>query len=163
MADIGLLSTTVLYKGSFTIPVRDALLKTNVAEDITYTSVDTAGRFTGSNIQNKITFLGNKPTMSISGSTFKDPMLILGNYDMTPRGTVSGTVSINSLGPVERLLRLYHRDTGKLLSETRSSAEGNYKFETHLSLDTPYYILCFNENSEDFNTLVQDWIVPDEE
>jgi hypothetical protein len=120
------------------------------------------GRLTGNGIKNTPTFtINNRPQVSFFGSTMQENLLMHGDWQMEQRGFVTGHVTKKGINPVSRMLRLYHRDTGKLLSETWSDVTGHYTFETSVSLTTPYYIVCFNENNLDFNTIVHDWIIPE--
>lgn len=116
----------------------------------------------GDTVRNRPVFtINNRPQVSFFGSTLQEDLLRHGLWDMEQRGRVTGRVTKKGVNPVIRKLRLYHRDTGKLLSETWSDVDGYYTFETSVSLTVPYYVVCFNESNLDFNTIVHDWIVPE--
>lgn len=105
--------------------------------------------------------INNRPQVSFCGSMLLEDILIHGSWNMEERGYVTGTVTYKST-PVHRTLRLYHRDSGKLLSTTTSSyVSGEYIFDLPLGMDIKYFVVCFNDNNVDLNSIVHDWVVPE--
>lgn len=78
------------------------------------------------------------------------------------RGYVTGIVTLKNTIPLVRLLRLYHRDTGRLIDSTWSTVSGTYRFAASISLTDPYYVVCLNDGETDYNTILHDWVVPDQ-
>lgn len=150
----------------------------NIKPPLVYNFPDFRGyklvsRLTGDSIYNKPIINKGRPQLTFRGATVHEDMLIskmtnheqkqLVPYDMEPRGYVAGRVTIKNVTPVIRMLRLYHRSTGKLIDTTWSDNDGNYRFSTPISLITPYYVVCFNESNLDYVSLIHDWIEPDTE
>lgn len=72
---------------------------------------------------------------------------------------ISGTVS--ELGtPVARTVRAYRRDTGALIGETVSAADGTFSIDTSGYTGECYVIALDDNAGVDYNAKVFDRIVP---
>jgi hypothetical protein len=61
-----------------------------------------------------------------------------------PGTYISGHITEDGLPSIKRL-RLYDKDTGQLIAETFSAADGSYRFD-EVSTDNKYYIVAFDED-----------------
>ena len=103
----------------------------------------------------------NRPRLSCFGSMLIEDLLIHDSWGMEERGYVTGVVTFRAV-PVQRTLRLYHRDSGKLLSTSISDpVSGEYTFDLPLGMDYNYFVICFNDGNVDFNSIVHDWVIPE--
>lgn len=105
--------------------------------------------------------INNRPQLSCFGSLLIEDLLIHDSWNMEERGYVTGVVTFRSV-PVQRTLRLYHRDSGNLLSTSISDpVSGEYTFDLPLGMDYNYFVICFNDGNVDFNSIVHDWVIPE--
>lgn len=56
------------------------------------------------------------------------------------------------------LVRLFHRNSGILVSEKDSDLQGGYYFKG-LKADVAYFVVAFDKNKQ-FNAVIQDNVVP---
>ena len=142
-------------------------------EESTHTLANQVFTLTGDSVYNKPRYKGS--LVNFYGMTVTETKLIRDwtgfeqiQYNYTnpnsweERGYVTGQVTLKNTTPLVRLLRLYHRDTGRLIDSTWSTVSGTYRFSASISLTDPYYVVCLNDGETDYNTIVHDWVVPDQ-
>jgi hypothetical protein len=66
---------------------------------------------------------------------------------------------LNISNPVSRLVRLYNRSTGELVSSTTSNLSGYYYLETPYN-DDHYIIALDDETGTQYNLVALDWMTP---
>lgn len=59
--------------------------------------------------------------------------------------------------PKSKLVRIYSRNSGSLLKQIKSDADGSYK--VHLPYDASYLVVAVDSNKV-FNAVIQDNVVP---
>ncbi|MCK4529351.1 hypothetical protein KAW18_18460 [candidate division WOR-3 bacterium] len=83
-------------------------------------------------------------------------------YTFSNRFLYEGYVTENG-DPVSRIVRLYYRDTGELIDSTTSSG-GNGYYSLDTTANDEHFIIAFDDEAgEDYNSLILDRLLPNEE
>jgi hypothetical protein len=98
-----------------------------------------------------------------TSSSPKSSIAIKGIKAVSPQdfagfGRIYGTVTETTL-PISCLLRLYDNSSGALVSETKSDANGQYKFE-NLKMSKTYTLVAYDP-TKNFNSIIRDLIKPE--
>jgi len=95
------------------------------------------------------------------GDTYTNPNNIINadfNYDITYQ--ISGIVKYNDVVSINNIVRLYDRQTGRLIAETISDASGLYVFD-NLGDNNLKYVICLDKsNPISYNALIIDRLIP---
>ena len=138
-----------------------------------------AAFYSGSDVQVGSTVSGvNSGTSAISTANLPTPSGInynwyvtvtsSGNEDTSPTYTFSnrflygGYITEND-NPVNRVVRLYYRDTGELIDSTTSSGVDGYYSLDAITNDEHFIIAFDDEAGEDYNSLILDRLLPNGE
>ena len=82
-------------------------------------------------------------------------------YTFSNRFLYEGYVTEND-NPVNRIVRLYYRDTGELIDSTTSSGDGGY-YSLDTTINDEHFIVAFDDEAgEDYNSLILDRLLPNE-
>ena len=83
-------------------------------------------------------------------------------YTFSNRFLYEGYVTEND-NPVNRMVRLYYRNTGELIDSTTSSG-GNGYYRLDATANDEHFIVAFDDEAgEDYNSLILDRLLPNEE
>lgn len=77
------------------------------------------------------------------------------------RYVVEGKVTVLGAAAPERMVRLYDRQSGELIDQTKTDTNGNYKFTTYVSGDHKYYVIAFDDmDAPELQAVVHDALIP---
>jgi hypothetical protein len=71
-------------------------------------------------------------------------------------GSLSGTLKISNVAQANRLIRLYYRPNGKVVSQTYSASDGTFSFSGLDPTDTGNYFAIAFLDDAGYNALVFD-------
>ena len=74
---------------------------------------------------------------------------------------LAGTVKNEGVNYADRVLRLYDRDSGKLIGETKSDNLGQWEFPQGLFENSKYYVIAFDDmNAPVLQAVIHDALIP---
>jgi hypothetical protein len=96
--------------------------------------------------------------MAVQCAIIKRRLATYNAYD-GGRYKISSVVSRLGIPGVYRVM-LYRRDSGRLISETKSAPDGSYTFRNIAMIDSGYYAVAFDHSEESCNAAISDLLTP---
>jgi hypothetical protein len=85
----------------------------------------------------------------------------LATYDAYDGGRYKIVGTASRLGvPGAYMVRLYRRDSGRLISETESNPDGSYAFNNISKIDFGYFTVAFDHTASPVNAAISDLLTP---
>ena len=156
-------SLSILYENGVVSDIEDNAAHAGIGAFLNISGGYGGGGFDGSICETRISdILRSVAWIKATYYSNWDELVSFGSEQGIPAHYYYGYITENDV-PISRIVRLYNRDTGELISATTSSGVSGY-YNLSTTTNDEHFIVAFDDEAgEDYNALILDRLLPNGE